>query len=187
MEIHVIRHTSVASGKELCYGQYDVVLADTFSEEVVEIKGKLSNDFDAIYCSPLLRCKILAESLHLPNIIYENDLKEINFGSWENIKWNDINQEELGFWMEDFVNRSPPEGEKLIELYKRVESFLDQLSSRSLDKVLIISHAGVIRCMWSYILEVPLANIFKIPIGHGELFTFNLDKNKPFTKIKQKQ
>lgn len=101
---------------------------------------------------------------------------EINFGKWEGKKWNDINQEELQKWMEDFVNIPAPEGENLSELYLRVSGFMDILRSKDFRKVLLITHAGVIRCLWAYLLEIPLFNIFKIPVAYGEVFAFSLGK-----------
>lgn len=180
MEVYVIRHTAVATGKDVCYGQSNMTLADTFLEEVEKFKKQLPTDFDAIYCSPLQRCKDLANALECKNIIYENALMEMNFGNWENTKWNDLNQNELNNWMADFVKVKTPNGENLLELFERVKTFLDSLrKNQSSKKILVISHAGVIRCMWAYLLELPLQNIFKIPVEHNEVFVFKL-KNDAF-------
>ena len=55
-----------------------------------------------------------------------------------------------------------------------------------LEKVLLITHAGVIRCIWSYLLEIPVKNMFKIPVGFEEIFVFNLGEEKTYDSIKQK-
>ena len=166
MEIYVIRHTPVATGKDTCYGQSNVPLSDTFIQDALQYKNRLPTDFDAIYCSPLLRCKDLAAALHFENIIFENALMEMNFGDWENKKWNDIDQSDLNNWMTDFVNVKTPNGENLTELFERVKSFVDNLRQVPFKKVLLITHAGVIRCLWTYLLEIPLQNIFKVPVEH---------------------
>lgn len=174
MEVYVIRHTPVATGKDTCYGQTDVPLADTFSEDAEHFKKKLPTDFDAVYCSPLQRCKDLVTTLNFNNISFDNALMEMNFGDWENKKWNDIDQDELNIWMTDFVKVKTPGGENLIELFDRVKSFVDNLKLQPFKKVLLITHAGVIRCIWAYLLEIPLQNIFKIPVGHNEIFICKL-------------
>lgn len=176
MEVYVVRHTAVKVEKDLCYGQKEVPLADTFAEEARSLQSKLPNSFDAIYCSPVRRCKRLAQKFSRENIFYEKALMEMNFGKWEGKKWNDITQEELHKWMEDFVNIPTPKGENLLELYLRVSSFVDILRNKDYERVLLITHAGVIRCLWAYLLEIPLYNIFKIPVNYGEVFAFSLDK-----------
>ncbi len=184
MEVYVIRHTPVATGKDTCYGQTNVQLADTFLQDVEQFKNKLPNNFDAIFCSPLHRCKALVNALGFKNIYFANALMEMNFGKWENKKWNDINQNDLKNWMNDFVKVKTPNGENLIELYDRVKLFLDNLRQQPYKKVLLITHAGVIRCIWAYLLEIPLQNIFKIPVGHNEIFIYNLTDNPITDSIK---
>lgn len=187
MEVYVIRHTPVAVSKDICYGQTNVALADTFLEDVEAFKKQLPNDFDAVYASPLSRCTELAAELNIENVYLDDALKEMNFGEWENKKWNDIDQDQLNHWMGDFVNVRTPKGENLIDLFERVCLFFDKLREKQHKKVLIIAHAGVIRCLWAYLLEVPLENIFKIPVGHHEIFICKLkDKSLLDTIIRTK-
>lgn len=185
MEVYVIRHTPVAISKDTCYGQSNVPLADTFLQDIEQYKNELPKDFDIVYCSPLNRCKELAAALQFDNIVYENALMEMNFGDWENKKWNDLNQTELNNWMTDFVKIKTPNGENLVELFERVKVFADRLRNQEHKKVLLITHAGVIRCLWAYLLDTPLQNIFKIPVGHNEIFICKLTNNSNTDNIKR--
>jgi alpha-ribazole phosphatase len=185
MEIYVIRHTPVATGKDTCYGQSNVPLANTFLHDTEQFKNQLPTDFDTIYCSPLQRCKDLAEALKLNNVKFDDALMEMNFGDWENKKWNDINQNDLNNWMNDFVSIKTPNGENLLELFDRVKLFMDNLRKQQHKKILLIIHAGVIRCLWAYLLNIPLQNIFKIPVGHNEIFIFNLTDSTITDNIKR--
>ena len=178
MEVHIIRHTPVNFDKNRCYGQLDVPLADSFDEDVKIINEFLSDDYDAVYCSSKKRCTQLAEALALTTIAIDERLLELNFGEWEGKLWNEIDQADLNAWMENFVNVAPTKGESLQEMYARVENFVDALRNESFEKVLIISHAGVIRCFWAYFLEIPLKNIFRIPVKFHEHFIFNLGTDK---------
>jgi alpha-ribazole phosphatase len=180
MEVYVIRHTPVAVGKDICYGQSDVPLANTFLQDAAYFRNNLPTNFDSVFCSPSQRCKELATVLKYDNVVYEKALMEMNFGDWENKKWNDLNQDELNHWMTDFVNIKAPNGENLLQLHNRVKVFSDRLLMEGHKKVLLITHAGVIRCLWAYLLEIPLHNIFKIPISHNEIFIFYLTQN-PYT------
>lgn len=185
MEVYVIRHTPVALSRDTCYGQSNVPLADTFLQDIEQYKNEFPKDFDIVYCSPLTRCKELATALQFENIAYENALMEMNFGDWENKKWNDLNQQELNSWMADFVHIKTPNGENLIQLFDRVKVFADSLRLLQHKKVLLITHAGVIRCLWAYMLGIPLQNIFKIPVGHYEIFICNLTNNSNTDSIKR--
>lgn len=187
MEIYVIRHTHVAVGKDTCYGQTNVPLAATFAQEVAQFRQKLPTDFDTIYSSPLKRCSDLADALNYEKIQLDHQLMEMNFGDWEGQKWNDINAEALNHWMQDFVGVKTPNGENLLELHERVKAFLDQLRLKSSKKVLLVTHAGVIRCMWAYLLDIPLHRIFRIPVGHQEVFVFKLSKIETTDRIVQTQ
>jgi alpha-ribazole phosphatase len=186
MEIYVIRHTQVAV-KDICYGQSNVPLADTFAAEAAQYKNDLPDKFDTVFCSPLERCKDLSNALGYENVTFENALMEMNFGDWEGKKWNDIEQAKLDVWMNDFVGEKTPNGENLLELFDRVRLFLDNLRQQKYDKVLLITHAGVIRCIWAYLLEIPLQNIFKLPVGHNEIFICNLMNDKTYDNITRKK
>ena len=185
MEVFVIRHTPVAVGKDTCYGQTDVPLAHTFLQDILHYKTQLPIGFDAVFCSPLQRCKDLAMALNCQNIVYEPALMEMNFGDWELKKWNNINPNDLDIWMQDFVNTKTPNGENLQDLFSRMQFFLDNLRLQPYKKVLIITHAGTIRCMWAYLLAIPLHNIFKIPVGFNEIFAFTITQNPNFDGIRQ--
>ncbi len=173
MEVYVIRHTPVAVEKGICYGQTDVPLADTFVQDIQFFQNELPKDFDKVFCSPLIRCKKLAYELGFQDIIYENALMEMNFGNWENQKWNHINPVELERWMIDFVNVRTPNGENLFDLYNRVELFLNNLIKQEYQKVLLITHAGVIRCIMAYYFKIPLQNLFKMTIDFQQIFIFD--------------
>ena len=185
MEIYLIRHTQVAVGKEICYGQYNVPLAATFEAELIAYKNKLPTDFDAIYSSPLNRCTQLANGLNFGEIQVQDAIKEMHFGDWENCSWNSIEAAALNNWMQDFVNVRTPNGENLADLYSRVSLFLTQLRNKKHSKVLLVSHAGVIRCVWAFLLRIPLQNIFKIPVAFGEIFVFTLSDANILDAIKQ--
>lgn len=183
MEIYLIRHTEVKGSKTICYGQSNPPLADTFLEEAAAIKAKLPSDFDAVYSSPLLRCKLLAEALDHQNIQLEEALMEVNFGTWEGKSWEDIPQAELDPWMANFVNIAPPQGESLANMYQKISGFMENLRTQPHKKVLIIAHAGVIRNIFSYILNIPLTNIFKLSVSYGEIFRVRLARQAIMDKV----
>lgn len=166
MEIHVIRHTAVENPENLCYGFSDIPLRNDFLEDFNEVI--IDEKFDHIFSSPSRRCTLLADHFNLNYHTYER-LREMNFGDWEMKKWTDIPKEEIDPWYQDFVHIKATGGENLLEMQSRVLSFWNEFTSQiHADKVLIITHGGVIRLILQSILQFPLENLFKIQIDYGK-------------------
>lgn len=172
MEIFVVRHTHLSIAAGVCYGQTEVPVAESFTKESAQIRQQLPSDLEVTFTSPAERCRKLAQVLRFEPIICENALKEMNFGDWENRKWNDLNQKELEVWCDDFVNKRPPNGENLREVYERVQGFLTRLQKENYRKILIVTHAGVIRCMNAFYNSVDLADLFSFNPDFGAIYRF---------------
>ena len=185
MEVYVIRHTAVGVPKGLCYGQSEVPLAASAEQDIQTLIRKLPEDFDKIYSSPSSRCQQLAARMTGLALECDKALMEMDFGDWEQQQWNEMDQEVLGIWMADFVHTKAPNGESLDLLFKRVQEFMNLLRKQDFKKVAIVTHAGVIRCIWAYLLEIPLQNIFKIPVDYGDGLVFSLNPDQAFDQLKK--
>lgn len=174
MELFLVRHTAVDIAPGTCYGQHDVALDSGFPEELQTIQSKLDTKFDKVYSSPLSRCVSLAKGLGFEKLELDHRLMEMHFGDWENMKWDEMESSDLNHWMENFVDVCTPNGESLTQLHARVREFIEELRIQKLKRVLIISHAGVIRCICAMILGVPLYNIFKLSVQHGQIIKIKL-------------
>jgi len=176
MELFVIRHTEVQNPNNLCYGNYDISLKPNYEHKSKIFFENLPNDLDQIYSSPSKRCTDLLD-LHNLNFNIHNDLRELDFGDWEGKKWDDIDQKHLNYWMEDYVNRSPKNGEKMIDLYKRSIEFTYKLVELDLQKILLVTHAGVIRSLISEALSINLNQIFNIAVQYDEIYRFQINSS----------
>jgi alpha-ribazole phosphatase len=171
VDIYLIRHTKTATINGLCYGQSDVALADSFIAEarlIHEKLPKLSADC-LITSSPLDRCVQLAQTFGKP-VTLDDRLLEVNFGDWENQRFDDIDADRVKTWTENFVTTPPPNGESFSDLCRRAGSFWDELvTNRPAQQVLLITHAGVIRALFAHVLELPPANAFKFRVDVGSV------------------
>jgi alpha-ribazole phosphatase len=184
MEIYLIRHTTPKIGKGICYGQSDIPLEETFDAEKNALLAGLPEQLDAVYSSPLSRCYQLAELIQgTQRITSDKRLLEMNFGDWEMKKWDLINEEELNPWMKDFVEVRVPGGENFVDLQKRVHDFTIELIEKKLEKVAIVTHAGVIRCFVTFVVEMPLKNAFKISIDYASITKIHLHDDSCFQKL----
>ena len=182
MDIYLIRHTQTNTVKGLCYGRSDVALADSFAAEVQEIQHKLPKIYEncKVFSSPLTRCLQLAEQFST-NVCIDPRLQEINFGDWENCRFNDIEPNLLVNWTNNFVDLAPPNGESFADLCQRAGSFWHDLLISKAEQVLVITHAGIIRAMLTHILQLPAANAFHFQVDAGSVHKFKHINN--FTYI----
>ncbi len=172
MRVFLIRHTSVAVPKGICYGQTDVPLNSSFENEARIVKESLDGIQPvAVFSSPLSRCVRLAQFCGFGDAIRDNRLKELNFGDWEGMEWDNI---DMSIWQTDWINPPVPNGESFMEMYRRVASFFDQLSSESYDTVVIFAHGGVISCARVYFRQTDISRAFELMPGYGEVVEFDL-------------
>lgn len=182
MEVFVIRHTAVKEAQGLCYGHSEIDLAETFATESRQIVDQCPEIFDVVFSSPLQRCTQLAGQLPAREVQTDDRLKEVHFGTWERKTWNDIPRTELDPWMDDFVDVAPPGGESLRQLYTRVNDLLNELRGLPHQRVALVTHAGVVRCVWAALLGIPLQNIFKIQVSYGQIQAFELGPEPAFDR-----
>ena len=163
MKLILIRHTRVAVPPGICYGQSDVSLADSYAEELELVKSQIARQsFDAVFSSPLLRCRQLAEDLFPDQEIVSDDrLRELNFGDWELRPWDEIYATSEGkHWMNHYQEVGCPRGESLPDLQRRVQKFLRHLSDLSCQQMAVVTHAGVIRLIKSILEKQTMDEVF---------------------------
>jgi alpha-ribazole phosphatase len=171
MKIYIVRHTAVGVS-DVCYGQTDVPLKDTFESEAGIVKEKLKDiRFDAVFSSPLSRAKRLAEYCGFADIQLYDRLKELHFGDWEMKEWDKIDMSE---WEKDWINTPAPNGESFKQMYSRVASFIDELKKNDYSAVAVFAHGGVISCFKVYFGETNLTGAFDNIAEYGEVLAFEI-------------
>lgn len=161
MELYLIRHTTpdVASG--VCYGQADLDVTKTFTEEAACIAPHLPPSIKQVWSSPLQRCRRLAETLFPAHqITFDDRLKEINCGDWELAAWDAIEKAHLDAWMADQVDAIIPSGESYRQLHHRVIQFFETLPTHG--PIAVVTHGGVIRSLLAHISGIDLKNSFGV-------------------------
>jgi len=209
--LYAVRHTKIQNSMNLCYGQREMDLCDTFEYEAMEILKNLQSLFKKktlkthsptqIFTSPSLRCRKLASFLsqHLKlDLEVDNRILEFHFGDWEGVPWDLIPESELKDWMCNFVNRPPNGGESMSEFQKRVRGFLNFLKGNQrflLSEVqtfnletyppeaILVTHSGVIRMINAIILGYPLENFFKFEVRYGKIYEFLLSLETQQEKV----
>lgn len=173
LDIFLIRHTRVQVPEGTCYGQTDVTLCDSFDQELTKLQQKLPEFAEPVQVisSPLSRCVQLAARLSC-KIKTDQRIMELNFGDWEMKSWHDLTKKQIQQWAEDYVNSPPPNGECYQSLAERCHKFWDELVQQDLEQVIIVTHAGVIRALTAYILDMPLHKSFGLHQDYGAVNKF---------------
>lgn len=174
MELYLVRHTTPNIEKGICYGQSDLGITDSFPSEVYKIHNQIPiKEISKVYSSPLQRCKLLAQTFK-KETIFDDRLKELNFGDWELQPWDAIHSKELDPWMKDFVNIKTPNGESYVMLQQRMLDFFYSLDKTTNEKNVIVSHAGPLRALLSHLQEVHLKDSFDIKIEYGQVIELDV-------------
>jgi len=168
MEIVLIRHTRPAVDDGVCYGRSDVDVCADFDAHVRDVRARLGDVADAaMFSSPLLRCRKLAEVLGIPR--YDERLQELDFGDWELLPWSRIDRTEIDRWRADVVAFTPPGGESYGMLHRRAVAFLEEICAEGLERVLVVTHGGVIRALLARVLDIALEQSLAYRPGFGSL------------------
>ena len=138
-------------------GHSNVPLNEFGRKQAAALADRLSaQQIDALYSSDLERAFETAKMIaHLsgckPDLHSDSRLREINFGDWEGLSYNEIKEkypEALLARENDVYKNAPPNGETLEQLTMRVQSMLDELYLKHKDQtVIIVAHGGVLQIL----------------------------------------
>ena len=167
--IDLLRHGDVQGGP--CYrGITDDPLSVKGWQQMHNKVGS-QTPWALIISSPLSRChdfaKQLADNTQLP-LIMTPAFQEINFGDWEGKTAEQIDSQQIAKFYADPVNYPPPHGEHLNDFQQRIlvawQSLLEVHQGK---RILLITHAGVIRVILAHILGMDHQHSFRLKINHA--------------------
>lgn len=164
--IHLIRHPPVCVPAGTCYGRSDVALSEAPEALGAALRSRLPERFTLI-SSPLSRCLALARTLGEP--LLEPDFMEIDFGTWELQRFDDIGREAIDAWAQDPLGFTPPGGESVESMAKRSCAALENWLAATTGPLVIVSHGGPLRAMVGYLRNWSAADWMCHVFGHGEL------------------
>ncbi|MDD4876063.1 MAG: histidine phosphatase family protein [Dehalococcoidales bacterium] len=144
-------------------GYSDIDLSVSGFKQAERLCGRLAGEkFDAVYSSDLKRALSTAEIITSDNnvdIIECSELREMNYGYLEGLKFEEINQRypEVAKSISGFNFRTMvfPGGESFMEFIERTRKFLDRLKKyKSSQTILVVSHNGALRVLICCLLKL---------------------------------
>ena len=182
-KIYLIRHGETDSNLGHKFqGQMDLPLNGTGLAQAQKMAAYMAEKkIDAIYSSSMLRALMTTSKLAMAkNLPYRSLdlLKEISFGDWEGLEYNDIQAR----WPQEMYNFlhcpskwQPPHGENFAAAMERCRLAFEQIfAEQGYDKnIAIVSHGGIIRLQLCLVLGIPLDNLWKLRVYNVSVSTLN--------------
>lgn len=186
--IYLVRHGQTAYNKARMFqGHTNVPLNEEGLAAAQILKKRLQDiPLAKIYVTDLVRTRQTAEPTardHQITIEEVPALKEICFGEWEGLTFEEINAR----WPAEFkaVFNHPSQakvvgGEGFFEVQKRAWQAFQQLVEKQGEdtSILVVSHGGAIRMVLCALLEIPIDNMWKITLDNVSVTKIYKDKNR---------
>jgi len=112
-------------------------------------------------CSPQSRARLTATGIAEHNgldITIDQNLREIDFGRWDNMTFEEISATEaklVAEWSAGPMDFQFPDGEHTDDFLTRVQTAAEIMAVRPEKTVLAVTHGGVIRAMICHLLRLP--------------------------------
>lgn len=169
--VTVMRHGAVAGATNVLRGWQDAPLSEAGWQQLHAACAALDSPVTHIAASTLVRCSAFAQAYatqHALPLMLQADLREINFGDWENLT-PDAAQAATPTLFAKFQNQpegtTPPAGEPFDVFKLRVLSAFDAcLSDARGGHLLLLTHAGVMRVLLTANMRLPWATTYRIAL-----------------------
>lgn len=177
MKIYFLRHGETdENAKKTYFGSTDTMLNKNGKAQAEKAKQYFSSiTFRKVLISEKIRtletANIVLEGRDISSTI-DSRLNEIDFGIFEGKTYEEIGKlypSERINWDKNWKDYCPPNGESFITFYKRVENFMKDLLKMEEDNILVITHGGVIRAAYAYILNENLDLYWKFASRNGDI------------------
>ena len=192
-----VRHgLSSFNEKKLIQGRTDdSYLTEKGYEQASKSGEALSRiNFNRIYSSPLTRASETAKTIERSlkkdnNIIYDNNLLEVDLSSWSGLTIDEIKKkypESYLVWKNNPENlslkRENNETYKPIkELYDQAECFIKKIIDHHLTtdnmNILIVGHNAILRCLILSLIGKPNKGFRKIKLDNASFSIINISKS----------
>jgi alpha-ribazole phosphatase len=150
-DILFVRHAATEMAGRFC-GHSDPDLNPLGQTQLAELVTTLAGEqIDRVYSSDLKRALRTAHAIAAAHDIALETrpaLREIHFGEWEGLCWEEIERRDLHYahrWLAEFPRLPAPSGETFREFEARVLAEISDLPDNQPGPIAVVTHAGVLR------------------------------------------
>lgn len=182
LEIFLIRHGQTEwNHKRRIMGRLPIPLNAMGRRQARTLRRILRNlTLRAIYTSPVRRALETAQEIargHRLKVILAPAVAEINYGRWVGKTFDEVSYDPAYQTYHTTPSRAKaPGGERMTAVARRAVRFIERLRSRYQDgRVVVVSHADVIKTILIYYLRLPLNDLLKVRIDNASLSSLWFD------------
>ncbi|GGD64477.1 histidine phosphatase family protein [Paenibacillus nasutitermitis] len=157
-------------------GRSDIPLSDVGREQAAAASLQLVG-IDLVYASDLRRAidtaTFIAQHRQLP-ILMDERLTEADFGSWDGLWGNDIEERYPDCWnswkADPTSVKAGETGESGLEIYRRMDGFFKEKAMEHPGKrILVVSHSTAIRIYLAGMLSMPLRAYRQLTVSNATI------------------
>ncbi|MFX0548680.1 alpha-ribazole phosphatase [Hathewaya histolytica] len=179
MNLYLIRHGYTEENlKSSYYGTMDPELNEKGILQCEFLKERLKDKtFQAVYTSTKKRAidsaKIILSDYSI-KINNQKELDERSFGIFEGLNYEELSSKyknEYEAWEKDWIGYKIKNGESHLEFSTRVYNFLEKILGKHKEdeNIIIVAHAGVIRAIYTYVIDKKVELFWKFGCRNGDL------------------
>jgi len=182
--VYMVRHGETILTPERKFsgtGELNPPLTEIGREQAIKVAHEIAKiKPDVLIASPMQRTRDTAEEISkttglLP--IFDEAWYECNFGDWDGFSIQEVKDK----WPDEYTNWlsssavTPPGGESYDDLAARIEPAFDSLAEKYPgQKVVIVTHNGVIKQTASIVMEANPNSLFHIDISPCSISSFSI-------------
>ncbi|MEW6678735.1 MAG: alpha-ribazole phosphatase family protein [Pseudomonadota bacterium] len=182
LRVGLLRHGEVEGGSRFRGHTDDPLTATGLAHMHAAIAD--SGNWEHVVSSPLARCAAFAKEYarrYSSQLSFDARMMEMHFGAWEDRTAAELmttNADALTRFWNDPLHNTPPGGEPLSQFQARVlDAWKDIVAGHAGQRVLIVTHGGVIRVLLCQVTGVSVAQLQEFSIGHGQLHSMHIDRD----------
>ena len=184
LKLILVRHAITEDNKGCkLSGHIDSILSEEGKKQIKDLNKFLQLEkIDKIYTTTSSRTKYTVEEIAQERnmeIIEKDTLKEISFGDFEGLDFNEIKDrypDEFQKMIDEGYNYRYPNGESLVDSYNRVvKEIKDIVNNNDNKNILICSHGGTIRNILTYLISNSYNYHWNFRIDNCSVTTLEID------------
>lgn len=157
---------------------------DEFGSDQAERAARMLTDasmgeIHAVVSSPLLRARQTAAGLGMP-VEIDDRFVEVDYGEFDGMPLADVPIETWDRWRSD-ASFTPPGGESLVDVGRRVRSACEDLAVRARDEgtILVVSHVSPIKAAVLWALGIDDGHVWRTHLDTASISLIDVDRGQP--------
>jgi len=159
-EIVLVRHGQTNWNREgKIQGETDIPLNAEGMRQAKEVAKKVTaEDITYLFSSPLKRAlktaQVISKRAHL-EVVVDERLREMSQGGWNGRKTEELEKESASYrrFQKDPTSATPPGGESVYDLFRRVQAFLAERIESLEGRIVIVAHKVVLAMIAAVVAE----------------------------------